>query len=89
MQSIFKNIRNKIQDAADGEFCNCHRPHLLTFPDVDDNFKILDTEEIENLNGKIQYVKTEVTAQCRICGAMWIVEIISTPDRRTRTWKRL
>lgn len=80
-------MRDKIQDAGENKLCNCHRPHLLTFPDTEDDYKILETEVIETVNNTVQLVKTKVTAKCRICGTVWIIEVITTPDRRTRTWK--
>lgn len=79
---------NKIQDVRDGKLCNCHRPYLLTFPDVEGNYEILETKIAETVNNTLQYVKTQVTAQCKICGTMWSVEITSSPDKRTRVWKK-
>ncbi len=87
MRSILKNMQNKIQDIREGKLCNCHRPHLLTFPDTEDDYVILETEEIGTLNSTVQFIKTKVTAKCKICGMIWSIEVITGPDRRTRTWK--
>ncbi len=81
-------MRNKFQDTREGRLCNCHRPHLLTFPDTEDDYEILETEVIETVNSTVQFVKTNVTAECIICGAVWIIEVITAPDRRTRVWKK-
>ncbi|MEA3266269.1 MAG: hypothetical protein U9P42_04930 [Candidatus Fermentibacteria bacterium] len=89
MRSILKNMRDRIRDTREGKLCNCHRPHLLTFPDTEDDYEILETEVIETVNSTVQYVKTKVTAQCRICSTIWSVEVITSPDRRTRVWKRI
>lgn len=88
MRSIFKNMRNRIQDTGEGKLCNCHRPHLLTFPDIEDNYEIFTTEMIEKAGSTVQFVKTKVTAQCKVCGIVWIIEVTSGPDRRTRVWKK-
>lgn len=82
-------MRNKIQNTRESKPCNCHRPHLLTFPDTEDDYEILETEVIETVNSNVQFVKTKVTAECRICGAVWIIEVIAAPDRRTRGWKKI
>jgi len=81
-------MRNKIKDTREGKLCNCHRPHLLTFPDIEENYEILTTEITGKAIGAVQFVKTKVTAKCKICGAVWVVEITSSPDKRTRVWKK-
>ena len=89
MRSILRNLRNKIQDTREGKLCNCHRPHLLSFPDTEDDYEILETEVIETVNNTVQFVKTKVTAKCTICATMWSIEVITGPDRRTRVWKKI
>ena len=88
MSSILKNLRERIQDVEEGKVCKCHRPSLLTFPDIEDNFKIVETKVIEVVNSEVQYERSEVTALCTICKTLWIVNITSSSDRRTRIWKR-
>ncbi len=82
-------MSNKIQDTREGKLCNCHRPHLLTFPDTEDDYEILTTDMIAKANSTVQFVKTKVTARCRVCNTIWSIEVITSPDKRTRVWKRI
>ncbi len=88
MTSILRDIQNRIRDAELGKICKCHKPSLLTFPDIEDNFQILDTKELEVVDNDVQFTRTEVTALCTVCKTLWLVEITSSSDRRTRVWKK-
>ncbi len=88
MKSLLKQIRNRIKDAENNVFCKCLRPHLLSFPDTEDNFEIVEIRLLEKVSGEIQFTKTEVTTRCSVCNTLWKVEITNTPDRRTRIWKK-
>lgn len=88
MASILRDIRNRIRDAELGKICKCHKPALLTFPDIEGNFQILDTKGLEVVDSEVQFTRTEVTALCTICKTLWLVEITSSSERRTRIWKK-